>query len=160
MRYLHKSEPKVILSSAIQFIVFKIILVLYIMYIPWPQTWWSVIAAELITPILSGYLWCRVVHWDAFRFNKKNIRERYSVYRFIKRISCVCCFLAIGAMLEILRSNYPGLPSSLLLRLGISTDFAAAFLFNFFLYVIAAVFPMIYAVTEYLFVSPCKDSSQ
>lgn len=157
--YLLRILSRAFLSSTCQFIFFKVILTIYLIWLPWPPVWWSVLVAEFLLPLIGGYVCCHIMHWKHFRFSLRNAHPKRSIYRLVGRVSAVLFYLVIGIAMEVLRSANPELPINFLLKLGISSDIVFTVLFNFFSYFITAIFPITYAIVEFLFVSPADKGT-
>lgn len=139
-------------TSICQCILFAPIFIVYVVFIPWPPIVWIWIASPFLFSVLSAYGLCFLMHRDNFHFNPQNIVSKSSVYRLSVRFLSVFCFLLIGYVAD----KKPGIPiyvSDILRNFGEHADTFESLLGIFTFYLFVAIFPIVFALVEYLFVS-------
>lgn len=162
---LRKALFKVYVASACQLILFKVFYILYPFL--WPSesiSWWLGITIDVVFPLVSGCIVCWFVNRKHFRWDMKHVQMRESIYRLCIRMFAVFSLVTIGFVLEALRHANPTLPNDILLKMGMrddtiwglmlnyTSDVFVGFFFNLFSDICAAIFPLVFAITEVLFV--------
>jgi len=140
-------------TSICQCILFAPIFIVYIVFIPWPPIVWVWIASPILFSVLSAYGWCFLMHRNNFHFDKQNIVSKASVYRLAVRLLAGFCFLWVGYVAD--RKHGIPILVSVIRNFGEHAH-ASTFEFlleNFTFYLIVAIFPIVFALVEYLFVS-------
>lgn len=158
MNYLARRQFLAFLTSVCQFILFGLIFMLYIVFIPWPPKAWVLILPYIVIPILSAFCCCYSMNRSNFHFNPQNRMSKASVYRLAVRLLSVICFLLMGYIIS-KKQFVPIFVSNLLNIFGEHAGTLASILSNYFLYIIVAIFPTVFAFTEYLFVAVKNDYS-
>ena len=148
------------LSSAFQFILYGPVLVVLALFIPWPRKLWVIlIVLYVLIPILSAFICCFLVHRKNFHFDSQNSASKVSVHRFSARMLSVLCFILIGYIFD-KRNAVPMFISNLMDIFGEYSGTFESLLKNFLFYPIVAIFPITYAIVEFLFVSTKNDMVQ
>ena len=158
MSYLLRRLLVTFLTSVCQYALFGVIFLVYIVCISWANIPWILIVSYTLIPILSAWICCFIIHRNNFRFDSQNMVSKASVYRLAARLLSVFCFLLIGYIVD-RKHVLPIFISNLLNRFGEYAGIIESVLNNFFFYIIIAIFPLVYALVEYLFVSEKKDYS-
>jgi len=162
---MHRTLLHAFLSSVCQWIVFGIVYIALLFFTIWPPinvhmvAPWSVIVAvlEFLLPVLCGIGGCFLVNRSVFRFNSRNLISKISVYRLLIRLIVAFCFLIVGYIGETKwRQNLISLPD-LVNKFGGFSQNAADILTNFWFYILISLFPILYALFEYLFVAVKSD---
>lgn len=158
MSYLNRRLLFAFLTSVCQYILFWVIFTAYMIYIPWAPIVWVLIVPYIIIPILSAYGCCYLVNRNNFHFDSLNMASKVSVYKLIVRFLPAFCFFLIGYILG-KRQAVPIFISNLLSRLGNYGDIFASALTNPSIYLIVSIFPITFAIVEYIFVVHNRDYS-
>ena len=149
---------KVFASSFVQLVVFKIILIVYLTYIPWPQSWplsfWCAIIADILIPFTCGCVCCLMVQSKNLG---KGRRYHNPAFRLVVRLLGIACALIMGFALESIRSNNLEGVVNFLVEHNIYTRIFYDILFNFNGWFIAAFFPLVYAVVETILIVKHKS---
>lgn len=152
----------VFLTSFCQSILYGIIVVMFMVFIPlpsipWPPTPWVigvVTVLEIIIPIVSALGFCFLMHRRNFKFDLRNKISKNSIYRLTVRFLSVFCFLLIGYVMSrrvVLLNVF-----ELLIKFG-DKGLLSSILTNPGTYRIVAIFPTAFAIVEYLFVPAKSD---
>lgn len=151
----HRFFQKAFLSTVWQYIFFKIIFGIYtqayIISHSYTITVWNACILYIVIPLIGGYICCRIINRRNFKFQKGNIRAALPIKRLAVRMLAVTCFVISGYALEKMRAANPELPVDLLVKIGLNNDFIFEFIFRFSPYILTAIFPVSYAVVEWLF---------
>ena len=140
------------LTSICLYVIFGTILIIYVAYIPWPPIPWVMIVTYCLIPIISAFGFCFFIHRSVFHFDRRNMTSKASICRLIIRFLTVFCFLLIGYAVY---KNH-GLPIfvlDMLRKLGEFGDIVAWIIPNFNFYLVNSIFPIVFAIVEYLFVA-------
>lgn len=147
------------LTSMCQYILFGPIFYIYMVFIPWPRIEWVLLAVPyILIPLLSAFVCCFLMHRGNFHFDSRNMASKASAYRLAARLLSVFCFLFIGYIID--KNN--GMPIFVSEFLRLFGEHGGAFesaLNNFLVYIVIAIFPIVYALVEYLFVASKSDYS-
>lgn len=138
----------VFLTSICQPILFGPIYIICLHLIPWPPIMWIVMTSYILIPTLSALSCCFLVHRSNFHFDSQNMVSKVSFCRLAVRLLSVFCFLFIG---YILGENNISL--NMIFGGNKLVNFILELITNFNYYVMIAIFPTVYALAEYLFVS-------
>jgi len=144
------------LTSACQYIFFGPIFIIYMVFIPWPPIAWVLIVPYILIPILSAFAGCFLMQRNNFQYDSRNRVSKASAYRLAVRILSAFCFLLIGYTVSI--NHF--LPTNISDFLNMFGEYAGTFeslLTNVFLYLVVAIFPITYAIVEYIFVTAKND---
>lgn len=107
-------------------------------------------------PVVGGCGYCWLRNRRTFGFRPGQMREPLAVQRLSVRVLTTACFLVCGYVLERMRAGSPELPVRWFAATGLSDDFVFHLVFSFPLYLVTALFPVSYAVAEWL----CKPAAQ
>lgn len=143
------------LSTVWQYILFKIIFALYTqIYIishSYTTTVRDATILYIVIPVFSGIVCCRIMGRRHFKIQKSNVKSKASRQRFAYRMLAVTCFILIGYGLEKIHVENPEFAVQLLETIGLNNSFVFEFIFRFPTYILVAIFPISYALTEFLF---------
>ncbi len=148
------------LTSMCQYILFGPIFYIYMVFIPWLRIGeLGVLAVPyILIPLLSAFVCCFLMNRGDFHFDLRNMISKASAYRLAARLLSVFCFLLIGYIID--KNN--GMPIVVSEFLRLFGEHGGAFesaLNNFLVYIVIAIFPIVYALVEYLFVTSKSDYS-
>lgn len=147
------------LTSMCQYTLFGPIFYIYMVFIPWPRIQWVVLVVPyILIPTLSAFVCCFLMSRSNFRFDSRNMASKASAYRLAARLLSVFCFLLIGYTLDN-KIVMPIFVSDLLNLFGEHGDAFESLLGNIIFYIVVAIFPIVYALVEYLFVASKSDYS-
>jgi len=152
MDYSAKKLLLAFLTSVCQYILFGFIFIIYMIFIPWPPIAWVLIVPYIIIPILSAFCCCFLMHRGNFHFDSQNTVSKASVYKLTARLLSVFCFLLTGYIVS-KKQFVPTFISNLLNNFGEHAGTFESLLTNLFFYLIVAIFPIAFALFEYLFVA-------
>ncbi len=151
---------KAVVSTVCQYLFFKVIfagyLQIYIVSHSYRATVWSAVILYFAIPVLGGCGYCWLRNRRTFGFRPGQMREPLAVQRLSVRVLTVACFLVCGYVLERMRAGDPELPVRWFAATGLSDDFVFHLVFSFPLYLVTALFPVSYAVAEWL----CQPAAQ
>ncbi len=140
------------LTSMCQYTLFGPIFYIYIVFIPWPRIEWVMLAVPyILIPPLSAFCCCFLMHRNNFHFDSLNMASKASAYRLAARLLSVFCFLLIGYTFD--KNGMPIFVSDLLNKFGEHGSAFESLLNNIIFYIVVAIFPIVYALVEYLFVA-------
>lgn len=146
------------LTSACQFILFAPIFIIYMTFIPWPPIAWVLIVPYMVIPIFSAFSWCYLRYRFNFNLESRNKLSNASAYRLAIRLMSVFCLLLIGVIVS--KNRFvPIFVSDFLNNFGEIGSTFKSLLINPFFYLIVAIFPIVFALVEYLFVAANIDYS-
>lgn len=140
------------LTTVCQYVVFAFVFTAYLLYIPWPPVlWFLMLVPYFLIPILSAYGCCFLLNRGNFHFNARNSAPRASKGRLASRLLSVFCILLLGYKISMIRMM-PDVVYKILGVFGENSHLVAMFISNFLLYLIIAIFPIVFALVEFLFV--------
>ncbi len=156
MDYLARRLLLAFLTSVCQYTLFGPIFIIYMVFIPWPPIAWVLIVPYIVIPILSAFGCCFLMHRGNFHFDSRNMISKASAYRLAIRLLSVFCFLLIGFIVS-KEQFVPIFVSDLLNNFGEHAGTFESLLTNPFFYILVAIFPIVFALVEYLFVAENSD---
>lgn len=145
------------LTSACQYTLFGSIFIIYMVVIPWPPIEWMLIVPYLLIPMFSAFGCCFLMHRSYFRFDSRNMASKVSAYRLAARLLSTFCFLLIGYIVSTKHVMQISV-SDWVNMFGEYASVLSSLLTNFFFYLIVAIFPIVFALVEYLFVTRKQGS--
>ena len=145
------------LSTVCQYILFKFVFSIYTqIYIishSYTTTVNDAVILYIIIPIISGVLCYIIISIRCFKIQKRTVKSKAYKQKFACRMLAIACFILIGYGLEILHVKNPEFSVRLLEIAGINNNYVFDFVFRFSTYILVAIFPISYALTEFLFSS-------
>lgn len=151
------------LSTVCQYILFKFVFSIYTqIYIishSYTATVTVAVILYIIIPIISGVVCYMIMSIRRFKIQKRNVKSKASKQKFACRMLAITCFILIGYGLEILHVKNPEFAVRLLEIAGINNNFVFDFVFRFSTYILVAIFPISYALTEFLFSSGVRKQN-
>lgn len=110
-------------------------------------------------PVISGVVWYRLMSRSGFKVQKRNEKSKAHKNRVAGRLVAVSCFILIGYGLEKIRVENLEFVVRLFELSGMNNSFAFEFIFRFSTYILVAIFPISYAVAEYLFAPAVQEQN-
>lgn len=149
------------ISTMWQYLLFKILFALYsnIFFIlrSYTITAWDTFVLYFLIPFVCGCLWCTLLNRKNFQFQIKNTKATVSIRRLSVRTLTVVCFIVCGYLLEISFMDSPELLVNSLAKIKLNNDFILDLVFRFPPYILTAIFPMSFAVTEWFFKAEVQE---
>ena len=141
-------------------ILFKFALVIYTQIYSithsYMTTVWNAIMMYMVIPLIGGFVCCVIANRKNFEFQRGAIKEKPSKQRLTVRMLVVICFIVIGFVLEMIRvTNRETV--SIFVELSLNNTVIFEFLFGFSMCIISAIFPITYAVVEWMFCPVVRD---
>lgn len=157
--YIAQKLLPAFLTTACQYILFTPLFMIYTVYISWVPIQWILIVSYILFPILSAYGCCFLINRKNSHLYLKSTTSKASVYRLISRLLSVFCFLFIGYNASKGVLTIPTFISDFFNIFGEYAGSLESLLSNIFFYIFVAIFPITYALVEYLFVSVRIDNN-
>lgn len=150
--YLNQEYGFAIISTALQYLIFATLYIGYVFYSPLTHFLWGRSFNYFAIPTLTAFLFLTLVKRRKNYTRTRTKKTRRSKIKLFVRILVTLAFVIMGFWL----SKNHIIPDVILIwlnKFGEIGAFYSSLLTNFFMYLIVGIFPIIYAVGEYQFIS-------
>lgn len=152
LNYKFRNLVYAFLSSILQCFIFATFYIIYIYYSPLTQFLWGRIFNYLAVPTLMAFLFLAIVKGQKIKLRVQLQKLKLPKIILFVRILAVICFIIIGLWLG-KNQKSPTFALIWLNKFGEIGEVYSSLLTNFSIYIIVGIFPIVYAIGEYLFVA-------
>lgn len=141
-----------IISTALQYLIFATLYIGYVFYSPLTHFLWGRIFNYFAIPTLTAFLILTLVKRRKNYTRARTKKTRLSKIKLFVRILVTLAFVIIGFWLS-KNQIIPDVILNWLNKFGEIGAFYSSLLTNLSMYLVVGIFPIIYAVGEYQFIS-------